>query len=112
MGHDDTEQIELVDWTAIHRVRRRLYRVQDVQIPVPTTSVMAAAGVTVLLLTKALLGVLGVAFTERTSVLYLAPAIGAFLLAGREALEGGRTVVQYLRARARFLLAPAALVVG
>lgn len=109
-GHE--QAIEVYDWTAVHKVKRRLYRIHDVQLPVPVSFVQAAAAVAVLLLTRLLLTTLTVPLTARTSPLYLAPALAAGFAAGREAMEGGRTFVQWSRARVRWALLPAAVVVG
>lgn len=103
--------IPMPSWTDLHKIRRRLYRIHDVRLPVPTTFVQAAAASAVLLFTKLLLGWLGVDFGARTSVVYIAPALAAFWVAGRDSTDG-RTAVQWGLSRVRFLFAPRLLVIG
>ena len=99
--------IPLYDGTDVQRLRKRSYKLwgTNVRLPVPVAMVQAVAFLVTLWVTFTVYAAVGVTFSSRTLAWFFAPAAGALWAARADQIEG-RTVTQYVAARARYLVAP------
>lgn len=104
------QPIPLNDYTDLQRLRRRLYRIHDVRLPVPIAAIQAGVGLATLLATIAVLGLLGLRLdTPTMAVPYLGPMVAAAKLVGGDMI-GGRSPARWVLGWAGFALRPRLMV--
>jgi hypothetical protein len=105
---NQSEEIELPVYTSIFRLQRRLYRVYDIELPVPITFPQVAAFLLAAFVDVIVLRAVGVELSPGTAWLYLVPPAVAAWLANRR-ISDERSPVDWVAAQVRHLVEPRTL---
>jgi hypothetical protein len=102
------DEIELPVYTSIFRLQRRLYRVYDVELPVPITFPQVAAFLLAAFVDVMVLRAIGVELSPGTAWAYLVPPAVAAWLANRR-IADERSPLDWAVAQVRHLVEPRTL---
>jgi hypothetical protein len=97
--------VELVTYTSVFRIERRLYKVFDIELPRPVSLVQASAFVAVIVLMLLVGPVVGLAFSHSTAWLYIAVAAVVSFLASQPIVDAKRPH-ELVASRVRYLFEP------
>jgi hypothetical protein len=97
--------VELVTYTSVFRIERRLYKVFDIELPRPVSLVQASAFVAVIVLMLLVGPVIGLRFSQGTAWLYVAVAAVVSFLASQPIVDAKRPH-ELVASRLRYLFEP------
>jgi hypothetical protein len=103
------DTIELPVFTRVFRLRRRLYRIYDVELPAPVSLLQLAVFAVAAAAAFAALRGAGIDLTPGSAWAYVVPPVVLAWLAGR-ALADDRSTAEWMAAHARHLVEPRTLV--
>lgn len=102
------DRVELPVYTSIFRLRRRLYRVYDIDLPVPVSFAQVTAFVAAFVVMLVVLRALGVDPSPGSAWAYLVPPGAAAWVANRP-IGDDRSVLAWAVAHARYAVEPRVL---
>ena len=97
--------MELVTYTSVFRIERRLYKVFDIELPRPVSLVQAGAFVAVIVLMLLVGPVVGLTFSQGTAWLYIAVGAVVSFLASQPIVDAKRPH-ELIASRLRYLFEP------
>ena len=97
--------MELVTYTSVFRIERRLYKVFDIELPRPVSLVQAGAFVAVIVLMLLVGPVVGLTFSQGTAWLYIAVSAVVSFLASQPIVDAKRPH-ELVASRMRYLFEP------
>ena len=97
--------MDLVTYTSVFRIERRLYKVFDIELPRPVSLVQAGAFVAVIVLMLLVGPVVGLTFSQSTAWLYIAVSAVVSVLASQPIVDAKRPH-ELVASRVRYLFEP------
>jgi hypothetical protein len=97
--------VDLVTYTSVFRIERRLYKVFDIELPRPVSLVQASSFVAVIALMLLVGPVVGLTFSQSTAWLYIAVSAIVSFLASQPIVDAKRPH-ELVASRVRFLFEP------
>ena len=97
--------MDLVTYTSVFRIERRLYKVFDIELPRPVSLVQAGAFVAVLVLMLLVGPIVGLTFSQSTAWLYIAVGAVVSVLASQPIVDAKRPH-ELIASRLRYLFEP------
>jgi hypothetical protein len=97
--------VELVTYTSVFRIERRLYKVFDIELPRPVSLVQASGFVAVITLMLIVGPVVGLTFSQSTAWLYISVSAVVSFLASQPIVDAKRPH-ELVSSRVRYLFEP------
>jgi hypothetical protein len=97
--------VDLVTYTSVFRIERRLYKVFDIELPRPVSLVQAGAFVAVIVLMLLVGPVVGLTFSQSTAWIYIAVGAVVSFLASQPIVDAKRPH-ELIASRLRYLFEP------